>query len=96
MLRAGADIDKELHLATGPCCWPIPAEVVRLLLDAGANKDQVDSNGRTPLLLAVKYNKIEMVRLLLKAGANRNKADKYGRTPLDEAQDAEIIGLLHE
>ena len=41
-----------------------------------------DDNGRTPLLLACEYRKVEMVRWLLDAGSDVNAPDKYGVTPL--------------
>lgn len=46
-------------------------ESLRLLLDYGANPNQVDSLGNTPLHLAVCTNHISVVTLLLRAGTRR-------------------------
>ena len=45
------------------------------LLAAGANPNQADSNGRTPLILAAHYGLGDIARALVKAGANVNAKD---------------------
>ena len=44
-------------------------EVVRLLVDAGADKDKADDDGRTPLWMASQNGHLEVVRVLVDAGA---------------------------
>jgi len=56
--------------------------VVRALLDAGANKDASSSNGITALHRA---KNAEVVRALLDAGANKDSLTSYGNTPLHNA-----------
>ena len=59
------------------------AEVVRLLLRAGASPDVARSDGVTPLLGAAHQGHTTVVRLLLQAGADPNKGVvMYGATPL--------------
>ena len=75
-------------------------EVVHFLLDAGANTDQPDWLGNTPLHAAVSggYN-IEVVRLLLKASADMDRANSQGVTPLRAAArwgHAEDVAALLE
>lgn len=41
-----------------------------------------DSQGLTPLILAVKKGKLEIVKFLVENGADVAKEDKDGRTPL--------------
>ena len=59
---------------------------LRMLLDAGADVNKPDSCGDTPLMCAVKENKITCVRMLIDAGAHVDVAhDKDGNTPLMSA-----------
>jgi ankyrin repeat protein len=73
------------------------ASRVRVLLDEGANPEQSDSLGRTPLLLAVIAHRADLVELLLAHHANPNVSDSSGQTPLQRARlDAQlnIVQLL--
>ena len=72
------------------------ASLLRALLDAGANVDVQDSNGRTPLFMASEGH-IDSVRVLLEAGANANLQDKKGVTPLHVAAllgEPEVVRML--
>ena len=60
-------------------------DVVRFLLQAGANVNQANKNGSTPLNIASENGHTEMVGLLLQAGADANQANKHGETPLNKA-----------
>jgi ankyrin repeat protein len=67
------------------------------LLQAGCDINAADSNGRTPLMYAARYNQTTAVRLLLENGANIKARDKSGMTALDLAKqlnNQEIIRLL--
>ena len=57
-------------------------EVLQLLLDAGANKDQANSEGETPLMLAAQRAHSRIVRVLLQAGARKDMIDKCGNSAL--------------
>ena len=59
--------------------------LVETLLKRGDNVDDVDDNGRTPLMLALNSWNIEVIETLLKRGANINAVDNDGRTPLIHA-----------
>ena len=71
--------------------------MVRLLVDNGANPNNVNRNGKTPLHLAAmmsQYDELRLysqedmmkvVQLLIDGGADPNKEDHEGRTPLNEA-----------
>ncbi|CAK8994192.1 unnamed protein product [Durusdinium trenchii] len=50
-------------------------EVVRLLLEAGVDKDAADTDGWTALHIAAENGHSEVVRLLLEAGADKDAAD---------------------
>jgi len=70
------------------------AEVVRLLLAAGANVDAHDTEGNTPLLLC--HLNTKLAELLLQAGANPNVRNNAGETPLQRAGSEEMERLLIE
>jgi uncharacterized protein len=57
-------------------------DIATLLLDAGADINQVDANDITPLISAIANNRPAMARFLIDRGADITRADWYGRTPL--------------
>ena len=74
-------------------------EVVRLLLEAGADKHAVDTEGDTALSAAAQEGHLEVVRMLLEAGADKEAALTDGATALHfAAQDGhfEVVRLLLE
>jgi ankyrin repeat protein len=73
-------------------------ETTRLLVAAGADIEQSDANGETPLLTAIinatiasksgpPTQHIEVAHYLIEQGANINVSDWYGQTPLWNAVD---------
>lgn len=71
--------------------------IVRLLLERGAEVNQVDIQHVTALWLASGQGHLEIVRLLLEANANPNIASEEGLTPLHAAvifNHTEIVQLL--
>ena len=62
-------------------------EIVKLLLDSGADINAVSKNGfsATPLQGAAAFNKIDLARLLIARGANVNCRGEGGGSPLHEA-----------
>ncbi|HML19622.1 MAG TPA: ankyrin repeat domain-containing protein [Candidatus Dependentiae bacterium] len=58
--------------------------IIRLLINHGANKDIRDRSGATPLHVAARYGKIASVNILIEAGALITR-DVYGCTPLHYA-----------
>ncbi|XP_020665581.3 ankyrin repeat and SOCS box protein 3 isoform X1 [Pogona vitticeps] len=57
-------------------------EILRLLLDQGADKESVDDFGITPLFVAAQYGRLECSRILISYGANVNCQAKDRATPL--------------
>src|SRR5258706_3269804 len=81
---------------------------LRTLIDLGADIDEVDSNGDTPLLYFLKHKGVNwgfdnpgmsILQLLLDKGANVNSTDSTGRTPLSYAGNtghSSVCALLLE
>ncbi len=75
-------IDPKDHANRTPlveCCIQSRAPQVKLLLQAGANPNIVDTHGQTPLF---KTRKVKIAKLLIKHGADINHTDTHGRTVL--------------
>jgi ankyrin repeat protein len=84
MLR-DADDGTPLHYAA----WKGHGEVVRVLLDLGADIDACSRDGHyggTPLHAAAHGNQKEVAAILLERGADRSIVSCNGRTPLQETE----------
>jgi len=102
LLKSGVDIDEEVlegdftALQTA-VAWQSP-EVVKLLIDAGAdvNKwDKLDVDVSMPALhLAAEKGNAMITMLLIKAGADVNLADMEGKTPLWFAVDSHNMQMV--
>jgi len=62
-------------------------DIVRLLVDRGADVSSADADGKTPLHIASERDHEAVARLLVDWGADVSSADKYGRTPLHIASE---------
>lgn len=75
----------------------ININIVKMLLDAGADPNSQDAGGQTALHNAAYYNHPEAVRLLLDSGADPNIIDDYKNKPLFDAERkgySEIVAIL--
>lgn len=57
-------------------------DIVKLLLDAGADASIADNQSRTALHLACQAGNKDIIRLLCDNGADLNGTDRQGQTPL--------------
>ncbi len=74
--------------------WGGYIDVVRLLMDHGADLEAKDAFGRTPLTWTSIYGKIDVVKLLLNRGADIEGKDGYGRTSLSVASSRGRIDVV--
>lgn len=73
------------------------AEVVRLLLEAGASSELTNEYGETALHLAAYFGSLDAVRVLLEHGADPNRRDEFERTAFTWARwgdNDELVELL--
>jgi ankyrin repeat protein len=68
-------------------------QLVKDLLDAGADPNATGEDDQTPLHHAVRRDSVAIVRLLLQHGASTSIVDIYGETPIEHATD-KMRGLL--
>ncbi|WP_246038523.1 ankyrin repeat domain-containing protein [Wolbachia endosymbiont of Leptopilina clavipes] len=61
-------------------------EFIDLLLNSGADPNEKDDTGRTPLHYATRSGHCDtIIKLLLRKGANLDIKDKKGKTPIEFA-----------
>jgi len=91
LLESGADINAP-HCgcyALGSAAIGGYSDFVRVLLDAGADPNQAEDSGTTPLFCAVAGRKLEIVKMIVEAGAKVNAVRFHGNaeTALDFAEE---------
>ena len=72
-------------------------DVVRALLEKGANVNAKDSDGETALMKAAYYGYADVVRVLIEKGASADAKNRLGETALQLARlknRADIVDLL--
>ena len=67
-------------------------EMVRLLLQLGADVKVTDANGTSPLVIALINGHVSTAKFLLENGADPKAADGYGRATLFTAVDLRNLG----
>lgn len=92
---ANKNVDLKIHAFSGSCLHKAAStgqkEIVRQLLDAGANPNDKDFEGNTPLMHSKKINSQEIMALLLQYGADRRLRNNRGQTVDDIEYDAQEI-----
>lgn len=75
---------------------PLPEnlDMVRLLLENGADVNAIDSAGKTPLMIAVGRGNVDAVRLLIEKGADVNRKDQERESALDKAKYKNYVDIV--
>ena len=101
LLAVGADInvkdDRDGYSLLHFAAFYDDTEALKFLIDAGANVNAKENEGRTPLHLAAERGNIESVELLLKAGSDINAKNEHGDTALQMALNGfqpEVVEVL--
>lgn len=99
LIRAGVNVNTRckrdfvtpLHWACYSWYDPVSTEILRMLLEAGADPNAQNDHLYTPLMVLCKLKEasLEHVRLLLEHGADPTLENLDGKTALDIARDAE-------
>jgi len=93
LIEAGAELDvpdKDREITPlGEAAMRMDSDMVRLLIQAGANVNFRNSDGETPLHAATWSGDADVVKLLIQASADVDTRDKTGKTPLMEAVSRE-------
>ncbi|HEX3446478.1 MAG TPA: ankyrin repeat domain-containing protein [Chthoniobacterales bacterium] len=92
--RSKTDLSRALLFAT----LSERKDVIKILLDYGAEVDSRSGDGRTPLILAASKGNKDLVSMLLQAGADPSLTDQSGATAESTAAAKgfrEIAELLH-
>merc|ERR1719225_2367207 len=100
LLQSGSDIqlDKKdntngrsaLHVAV----YDGNLEIVKVLVQKGANINAKDDDGFSPLHIAVYIENLKILKILIQSGAQLNAKDKKNKTPLDYARMWNIYDIL--
>jgi RNA polymerase sigma factor (sigma-70 family) len=104
-IAAGDNVDSPSHDGQNntPLLWAsyhardTGYDMIRYLLDKGANINAQRGGGLTPLMICTRVRSLRTVKLLLDRGADKSIQDAKGRTALDvagEINDPALIKLL--
>ena len=76
-----------LHSAVADDAGAATTDLVRMLLDAGADPNARTATDGTPVHTAAFTGNVEVLKMLLAAGGDPAAADKKGQTPLELARE---------
>ena len=84
------------YVTTTPLCLAISKgdiESTKKFVEYGADVNE-QSNGKTPLMYAARYNKVEIIKILLNNGANPKTKDSQGFNALEYAKLSNAVEAI--
>ena len=69
-------------------------EAIRLLVEFGADVNNVNNTGETALMRAIRSRKVRVIRGLIELGADIEKTDYTGRSSLDYAEETRSSRII--
>lgn len=93
-LNNGADPNANEGLALLHAIGRGHPDTAKLIIDQGADVNQIFSDGYSPLTLAVKSGNTEALRILLEAGADPDKPDRHQNTAIASAAVTDSISAM--
>nr|XP_056706081.1 fibronectin type 3 and ankyrin repeat domains protein 1 [Euleptes europaea] len=99
MIEDGCKVDvKDIGLEWTPlmrvCAVSGKSDVAALLIEAGANVNLKDKDGKTPLMVAALNNHEELVQVLLEKGADITVKNEYGKGALEMARSLNRMSVV--
>ncbi len=97
LIKHGAAFDSDVLLDQAVANNVIDRDIVRFLVESGANINHLNTNGSTPLIEAIGRDNRVLVKHLISQGADVNMPNSAGVYPFDLARErgnSDIIGLL--
>merc|ERR1719390_520444 len=100
VLKGGKDVNARDFKGVTPLGYAVGHDqlsAVKVLIDAKANLDDVDSVGNSAVHFAAGYGRVKVLEPLLARGASASKVNQMGMTALAAAQQnnhAAVIGIL--
>jgi ankyrin repeat protein len=97
LVRAGAAVTRKGWSPIGYAAFQGHLEVVRFLLDSGADVDARAPNQATPLMFAARNGHIEVARLLIERGADVDLKSDTGASAMvwaAERGNTDIMELI--
>jgi ankyrin repeat protein len=91
-VRFDFTIDDEKHegkTALHYMCRAGQTSAIEAIIKKGAHVDVQDKDGRTPLMVAIKYRQYDVIQLLVKHGCDLTKTNNKGESAHDLAQAAD-------
>ncbi|MDB2592412.1 ankyrin repeat domain-containing protein [Gammaproteobacteria bacterium] len=91
-VRFDFTIDDEKHegkTALHYMCRAGQTSAIEAIIKKGAHVDVQDKDGRTPLIVAIKYRQYDVIQLLVKYGCDLTKRNNKGESAHDLAQAAD-------